>query len=757
MTAAADTFAVEVLRRDLTSFADPATEVKIKAEANRWFRAAWLQDGVERSARFLLPFDNSAFPELVQSGGVEFSYRSFLAGPHMADLRAVARNALNIMLEMQPYIVPLAKSLDDPDAADLAEEADALISRLAVPGVGQTLVVFLSAEAGVGKTSLLRHLARRSAAAYLAGSSERLWIYVDAQGRRLAQLDEALAAELDDVRARFPYHAVSSLVRTGALIIAVDGFDELVGSIGSYEEAFSSLAKFISDLNGYGCLVAAARSSYYEQEFLTRANSVLDQSPDAWTLSGVRLLDWDPAKREAFVRAFGELHDFRGAALDQYTQSVTTVLNASEVREVAGKPLFVKSTADLLIEGALPGGATLLDQLVSGYVRREVTQKLRSGSGRPLLTDDQYRLLLAEVAEEMWRQEVRQLSNTSVRELAKLVSELLDLRGEAVSEVVERLPSAALLRPGNLEGSVTFEHDIFYSYFLAEPVASTWLSDDAAALGRLLRRGRLPEEAAILTGGRIGGQEPQQLLKCLAAAIKFAYGDAEQVRRNAGSLASSIISGKSLSRLVVRDFVFGDADWAGTELLDATIEDCKFIGTDLSGAQFVRCTARSVTLDKPIVDPSGTRLGISGLDVEDFYGIGVRSGGRERWFYAPGEMRRVLEDCGLPAARTATPTRSVPGQIVQIVDRLCRNYSKGNALTEGDDSMAAIVNDPYWSRVKQALLESGVLSVEYKSAAGQKVFLKRHARPQDIMAGLDPRAEVPEIVRAFWQAIEDAE
>ncbi|MEU2662677.1 ATP-binding protein [Micromonospora sp. NPDC007220] len=715
-----------------------------------------MQDGTPRSARFFLQYDTSAFPEKVEVDGKELTYRSFLASPYMADLRGVARNAVNIVGQAGPYVSPLAELLEQPLGLMSPEDADSLLSRLSVPGEGRTLVVFLSAEAGVGKTSLLRHVARRKAIEYLNGATESLWLYVDAQGRRLAQLDEALAAELDDLRARFPYHAISPLVRCGAMIVAIDGFDELVGSIGSYEEAFSSLAKFISDLSGHGCLVTAARSSYYEQEFLTRTNTVLEQTPDAWHLQGVRLLDWDEGRRTHYLRLFGADQGLVGGDLDEFEGKVSAVLATPEVKEVAGKPLFVKSTADVLLEDALPGGATLLDRLVAGYINREVTKKLRAGSGRPLLTTDQFRFFLTELAEEMWRQEVRQLSYSSVKELGRLLGELMELQGEALAEVVERLPSAALLSPGTLPGSLAFEHDIFYSYFLADPIADTWAANDPSALGRLLRRGRLPEEAAALAGRRARDGSMQTRIDCLSSSLKYAHGDVEQVRRNAGNLAASIVAGLRCERLSFRGLVMGDVRLAGTELQESTFVDCRFVGTDLSGVRFVQCTASNLTFDRPLVEPSSTTLDFAGLAVDDFYGIGIRVAGGERWLYSPREMRSALEACGLPAAGTPAETRRVRSEIIDLVDRLCRIFSKTNTVTETDgNGMPSIVGNSQWMRVRSAFLASGILSEEVKSAGGQKLFLKRHARPQDIMAGVDPRAVVPVMVQEFWSLLEE--
>src|SRR5947209_3382506 len=86
----------------------------------------------------------------------------------------------------------------------------------------------LSLEAGSGKTRVLQELVKEQAQLYQRGQTDRLYLYINAQGRALARFNEALATELQDLRAAVTYHAVSALVRLGILVPVIDGFDELL-------------------------------------------------------------------------------------------------------------------------------------------------------------------------------------------------------------------------------------------------------------------------------------------------------------------------------------------------------------------------------------------------------------------------------------------------------------------------------------------------------------------------------------------------
>lgn len=747
---------LDFLAVDLASFADPGTEVRIEAETAARHRVQWLQDGKRRSAMFTVADEGPPWPSTVEYGGTSMSYASFLAGAHMADLRGVARNMLNVLPQINSY-VSLDAILLDEDSADnsISVSAQAVIDELARPGEGRTNVLFITADAGVGKTSLLRSLTKQKASDYIKGASTTLWLYVDTQGRRLAQLDDAIAAVLDDSRAKFPYHATAPLVRVGAMVLVVDGFDELIGSVGSYDEAYSSLASFISDLGGHGCIVAAARSTYYEQEFLTRTSATLAFGSDSWLLSAIRLLDWSDTKRREYLTGEAARRGCAGYEIESIVSATEEALSSADVQGVGYKPFFVSRALDILIEGELPQGSRLLDRLVAAYVNREVEQKLKSpATNMPMLDSDQYRYLLSEIAEEMWRQETRELSNSSVREIAEILGGAIGLQGDVLREVVERLPYGAILTKGALPGGVAFEHDIYYSYFLAEPVARTWTQANVKLLTRLLRRGRLPEEAAAMTGRLLRGQSTQPLLSVLSESTGMANGDAEQVRRNVGALAAGLLDGVPSDGLTISQFIFGDVTMDGLQLSASTFVRCQFIGTDLSGARITECLADNVEMDRVIVDPQKTTLDIEGLRVEDFYGLGVKTEYGERWVFSPVELNSILAMCSLPAARSSQAFRDVNPSIIEIIDKLCRLFVKANAIAETDTGMVRVIADPVWKDVRAALLSSEVLSLENKAASGNKIFLRRNARPQEIMRGMRVDAEVSESIRRLWEYLE---
>ena len=146
--------------------------------------------------------------------GSRYAYRDFFASPAMADLRSVAETTRLLVPSLKRYVESRARREDAPENETESAEQVLLRAGNNRPYL-RTQLLFLRGAAGLGKTALLRHVTTSQAERFLNGAASFLYLYVDAQGRSLAPLDEAIAALLQDYRARFTYHAVATLTRLG--------------------------------------------------------------------------------------------------------------------------------------------------------------------------------------------------------------------------------------------------------------------------------------------------------------------------------------------------------------------------------------------------------------------------------------------------------------------------------------------------------------------------------------------------------------
>lgn len=739
---------LDLLRADLVAFGDPGEPVRID-ESQDGVTARWTQNGGTREAKFNLGDFPSFNDTSVELDGGQLSYRAFLASAAMADLHAIARNTAAVLTPSEdPFISPRGRG--ELEGEDSDDEADELLQQLAVPGEDRTSVVFLTADAGDGKTTLLRHATVERATAYLNGEGERIYLYVNAQGSRLARLDQALAQALDDVRAPFPYHATSALVRSGSVVLVIDGFDELIGTSGSYDEAYSSLSSFLNGLAGTGAVVAAARSAYYEQEFTLRVNRSLGFANDSWELRPLELLDWAEHEREAFTRAGRP----ESPETDALVAQVEQAFDERQLAPLAGKPLFVSRVVDLLADGqSFHVGDDALDRLVTAYVEREVRLKLLAPSGAVLVSAQQFRALLGELAEEMWRQEARSLSGSSVRELTGIFAELHELGEDAANVVIERLPYSAFLASAHGSGSVAFEHEVFFGYFLVRPLVEALQQNSSLPLSQALRRGRLPHEAATLAGRELHGQGSADLLRKISAAT--AHTESLVARENAGAVSLGLVAHGSNSegdRIEHCDLV--DLDMGGIELTNLVLHDVKFSGVDLRGSHILRSQGSEVTLRDVVVD-SATVLELTGVSPSAVSALQVLGpGGGRRTQYSPEEIRGTLQRLRFPGAEVPLHLYSVSDDAFEALDELMRIYGRTNIVTEEDEhQMKRVVAHEAWPAVRDALLDAGLIVRERRQAGGNKTFLKLAAQPERVLAGQNPDADVPPQVKAFWEAL----
>jgi hypothetical protein len=739
------------VRLDLAAFADPGTTVSLNQTAG-WLQGTWTQRGKVITSNFRLSKDGGGIRVRTDEGREE-KYSSFFASDRMADLKSLARNTTRSLPAVQGYIRPRVTVNDGIVRGNAEDELEAIVRA----EDRRTKLVFVTADAGVGKTTLLTELVRRKATDYALARTEALWLYVNAQGSTLARLDQALAAALDDVRAPFPYHAVATLVRADALVLVIDGFDELIGAPGTYDDAYSSLASFLTALDGNGTIIATARSAYYEQEFLSRIGTIPGLAEEAWSLSRVELLAWNEEERFAYLANFAAEHLVAEEDRATFPSRVLGVFEQSGAGDLASKPFFLARVAEFASDGrGLESGASLLDRLVNTYLAREAQGKLVRAHGVPILSDADLSSVYEELANEMWRQETRELSGATFRELIDLMAQLFELDDISRAMVADRLPNSAFVHPGGPPGSISFQHEIFFSYFLAKPILQSIASADAFTIATSLRKGRLPNQAGELVGRSVvKDRKAPSVLQLLAKAPSSISIGAEQIRQNAGSIAAGMMREGLPAKATLNALSFVDVDLSQVQCRDLTLQGCMFRGADLRSASFVASTASSTRFESILLD-GNTVFEIKGLEVRDFHGLRFEEpSGRTVSVYAPNDVASILEGARLPSARRQEPTRNIEPEILDLVAKVTRMFERANiASFENELERKRLQRDRYWPLVYGAFLESGVLREELRDAGGNRTpFVRMTVRPVDLMAGLSRDPGMDPRVADFWKRV----
>lgn len=753
----------ERIERDISSFADPGTAVEVSHGGGRRFRATWTMRGTSREATFAISLDHGTS---VAGGGRKQTYRAFLAGEQMANLRNVAE-MIKQSSSRDIFVPTRARRTDQEQELRPATECLIdLVEEVEEVDAGATRVIMVTGEAGSGKTQVLQELVRRQADRYARGKTDKLFLYVNAQGRALARLNEALATELQDLRVNLTYHSVATLARVGILIPVIDGFDELLG-VSGYDDAFNSLAQFLEQLNGQGCLVASARSVYYEEEFLSRAGRESATDGQAWVLVPVAIADWEARERDEFIEQFADQKGFSADDREAFQAKVDKVL--SNQNALASKPLFVARTAALLVRGETAcmddGGdddyALLLDAMTQDFLAREQGEKLLGRQQSPMLAIGELNLLMCELAQEMWNQETRELDSGSVREVADYALATLNVSESVRQMVTERMPTLAFLKRSDLHAGITFEHEVFFIYFLARSIVDQYL-DQGADVRVMLSRSALPEMAAKALARRLKQRSMlrspalQRVLDRLADAGRTEWRRTTQVRENAGLIVLAILGACKDHEIVGQ--TIASVVFPGGHLRDVTLRQCSLMSvsmrrTDLSRTRFIECSAEDTWLVEPRVKIGDTKLDL-GLDVDQVVGIHKLGEDTNKTVYHPEKIKKILVDCGA-RIESENGRRDIPDERIEVLAELMRAYGRANPVCEEDDHLKHLFNDWSWSGVRRLLLKHGIITAEERQTGGKrKSFLRRRFRREEIMAGVNRNRHVHHRIGGFWGDLE---
>ena len=328
---------------------------------------------------------------------------------------------------------------------------------------GETQVIFINGEAGIGKTRAMVHAAKKRAQAVEAGADLPLFLYVRSTGHVLESLDTVVAAAVTSTR-NLTEEAVRALCRNGLMTLFIDGFDELLGGVG-YRDAIASLRPWLIALGGRGVLVVSARSSYYLGQYRASLNRA--QSDEDLRVRH-RIADvkrWDDKQVEDFLEEF-----------DVPPDRVRAELSPPDWK-LLGLPFFARAFAEMYRKDpeVIKSGSSLRHLLLGQYLDRE-SAKLNSGreNSGPLLTPDEMRQLFEMLAEEMASKEQREAGAEELEFLAAVVTDDEDLMiHPALKERLTVLCGLAVDtgETGSGRRRFRFQHELFFDQFLAGAAA----------------------------------------------------------------------------------------------------------------------------------------------------------------------------------------------------------------------------------------------------------------------------------------------
>lgn len=343
---------------------------------------------------------------------------------------------------------PTAQS--DQTAQKFLTASDDALSR----NRGQTLIVFLAGEAGIGKTSCLV-----KAAFDRARELERdpqcslpLYLYVSSTGNVLAQLENVVQAAVAPTR-NLTKEGVLALCRSGLMVLLIDGFDELVGG-STYSDAVGSLRPWMEALGGRGVMIVSARSSYYLQQY---RRSIAQSTSRGVAANHViaQLQRWSDFEVECYLTE----QDVPARVWKNLPQGQRDLLRI---------PFYSSELAKWWRSGAskrdAPGDLQRL--MIDRFLSREVDKLRIPGANAPLLSHDEFRVVCMNLAEMMAGNEDREVG---LQDLEYAVSLAIDDDLSKRRGLRDRLTVLCGLGVrGETDPRYTFDHELYFDCFLGD-------------------------------------------------------------------------------------------------------------------------------------------------------------------------------------------------------------------------------------------------------------------------------------------------
>lgn len=681
---------------DIGAFSDPFTETKTKI-SSKLAKISLLRNGRELS-----------FEIDIESGRVTSKHRravhpdvnSLLASDEFANLHQLVLTELRAY-KKEPRPIPARIRLDGA-WVELEDVGNLLTSQS-----GVMKLLLLDGPAGVGKTFQIKKLLASQAKAFDKNKPSAPILHVSSMGRRLSNLQDVLASSTQELATAFRAPHVPILVRRGLLVVAIDGFDELVDADG-YDDSWSALKSFINSIGSGGCMLLAARDTFVEeQELLEKIGkdkqqvdlslvNVMTPTPSAAIEWLSRAPSWKVADINSDITA-DILFDGSYALRPFFLRELQEAKGWREVLD-AGPRSF-------LVNKLIHRESVLLAQQIGGVSAEVMKSKLHE--------------LLREVALEMGAREIDWIE---VNHLGFMTEYAFDgiLDESSVRKLAHKSGSFALLEPAGDAGKRAFAHSEIRSYFLGSAILASLVKE---ILPSVLRRAILSAEAmeAFAEVFGSGGKDAEKAASFLMRQFALQTGS-DSLSSNAGALLL-VLSGLGLiERLDYLDVIDGTFAGGSPELL---INESRLGRLDARFADLSKLNLVKTVVDTLVID-SKTSFGVGNVGINN---IELRTEDHLEIIRGVERVSAFIE------AKVAEQLASLRGSdhldyFYKVVRRVIRQvYLREHG---GDDDGYFLIQDSKWPAIREILDRNGRLDiVRNKQAKGVKSSFVRIKRPRD--------------------------
>lgn len=612
----------------------------------------------------------------------------------IAKLPVLADRILSFVANEPHFVTPGGTLLDQLDESPLDEEkpvgdaAECTIRILGRRPAGTASVLYLTSDAGEGKTTLISHLARSQAQLYKDKKGDWLLVPVSLGGRTFMRFDDVIIGALVN-RLRFPflyYEAFIELVRLGVIVPAFDGFEEMFVE-GSAGDAVSALGNLMNMLQSSGTVLIAARKAYFEYKNLHSQTRLFDSfGGQSVSFARLGLERWNKnqflqyAAKRGVTNAVDIYNDVAGKLAEDHPLLTRAVL-VKRLLDVAVET----SDRSQLLSNIESNPNDYFRQFIGTIIGREAKEKWIDKVGtpaQPLISEADHYELLSMIALEMWTNGTEALRGDVLGCVAEVFADSQRKDKEITRQVVERVKQHALLVEA--EGNrFAFDHQEFFYFFLGEAVGRLLVEGSKAGVGHCFRQGVLPA-LSIEAAAKHVRRERNDIPGIVAMVNELCIGEprASFIKDNLGGILIRLMDYNNASGVTVAHGSFPPDSLLGRHLENVVFQDCYFQRTSLAHAKltkvrFVRCEFESLELRQ------GVQIDQSILDACPCNSVIPLNS--ETAVFDPRQVNQALTQAGFVMAQPpAAPVAQAvaPDDEMVIVERMVRAFMRSTGVNE---------------------------------------------------------------------------
>lgn len=645
----------EEIKKDFLAFADDDSEIIFDINSGELL---YFKNDMEHLCKI---FTNSEGNTTVEYQGENFPYRMFIA-KNLAKLDLFARRITEKRKKVEAFVDSPAvlKTVYSEEMQTalvlLQQECDCFLEF-------GSKINFITADAGHGKSALLKQFQYIQAERYLKNESPYLFWHVDLQGRDLIRLPEAIMYDLGELRLPGLYYpSVINLIQKRFIILAIDGFDELAAEVGGMN-AVSSLSNFINEMDGQGTLIAASRRTFFDtHDYLKRTSLLKNKVPFDIIFNELKLKDWTRLEAIEYFEnlCFDEPEKFYEALLDEIHEKSHPILT---------RPFLLTK-----LSSSLEGDINLIPQffsksgnqnegvsiIVESFTMREVDKwkERDSKTGKPYLSYEQHMQFLWVIAKEMWETKRDYITVEEIEFYTVILLEDWNIEESIKAIIMRMVKTHAFLNPvAESKFEVRkFDHEEFKNYFLSRSLADiinkALSNDNFTGLKQFLYIDQLPDSVALYCFNYVNdlNEKANKLIEAFKTMISEEY-KPTYLQMNVGTLFPFLIDKIDFNEPILFDAKvnYTSLVFENKSLKNITFENGNFINISLRDSIFENVNFKNCSFNEIKIELSSNvkLVNCSFLNCPVSSIILVDDGDVKEIAYSPNRINEIIKQSGI--------------------------------------------------------------------------------------------------------------